>query len=137
MHGVFQQLPPEGGCASQRVGFAPGRRVLQHHDAALVVGVGEGKRRFRQHVEEALFGFQVVVKSAVVVEVVVGEVGENAAHETQGRRAVLHHGVRAYFHAGVGAAGSHHTGQQLVQPNGIGRGMRSRNNCFVYLVLNR
>ena len=73
----------------QRVSQLLGFGVLKHHGAVLVVKVGEGKGLGRKVVEELLLGVAVVGHGLMVVEMVVGEVGEDASGELQAGDAVL------------------------------------------------
>ena len=83
----------EVGVVFQGVAQFLGLSVLQHDSTVLVVKVGECEGALRQVVEEFLLGVAVVGHRLVVVEVVVGEVGEDAASEVQSGDAVLRHAV--------------------------------------------
>ena len=63
---------------------------------------------FFQAVEQQFFRADVVVKRAVVVQVVVGDVGENGPGKTSSSHAALHQSVRTHLHEGIFATGVHH-----------------------------
>ena len=88
-------------------------------------------------VKKTFFGFDVIVKSFVKIEVIVGNVGKNSSGKMQTRNAVLRNCVRAYFHKNVAAVLFQHLRKQLVQCNGVRRRVRGRNNFIFDLILNR
>ena len=75
------------------IGLDSGLRVLHHDHAVLVVGIGDGEGALGQSVEEGLLGIAVVLECLVIVEVVAGEVGEDASGELQSSDALLMNGV--------------------------------------------
>ena len=120
---VFDVAAAEVGVSAHRVGVAGGAGVLQHHQAVRVVGVDEGPGRGGEVVEQTLLGGEVGVEGFVVVEVVAGEVGEDAAGEVQAGGALLHLTVARALHGGEGAALVHHHRQQAVYLQGRGCGV--------------
>ena len=120
--------------AARGIGAHGGRRVLHHHAAVLVVGVGDGESVSTEMVEECLFRIAVVLKSLVVIEVVACEVCENAAGKLQAADAFLMNGVRATFHKGIFAASLGHFAQKTVQGDGVGRSVLRRHFAAVDIV---
>ena len=57
----------------------------------------------------------------MVIQVIMGDVGENGPFEVQSRNATLVDRMRTHFHKGIFAASFHHLGQQCVDGYGIGR----------------
>ena len=127
----------EVGCRACAVGFDVAYTVLHHDHAVFVVGVGHGKGRFAQIVEEHLFGVAVVLESAVIVEVVAREVGEESPFEMQTADAMLVNGVRRAFHKGIIAAGLDHFCQKCVEFDRIGGGVRGFHGAVVNIVAHR
>ncbi len=115
---LLHDLAAEVGRRAQREGADRGARVLHHHLAVA------GERPAGQGVEERLLGPQVLREGLMVVEVVVREVGEDAAREVQAPDAVLHDGVRRALHEAVAAPGIDHLAEQGVEPDGVRRGVR-------------
>ena len=95
---AFQNACPEVGHGLDGVGLHGGFRVLNHEVAVLVIGVDDGECSFGKRVEKCLLGVTVVLESAMVVEMVACEVGEDATCEGQTSDAVLVDGVAAAFH---------------------------------------
>lgn len=95
-----------------------------HHDPAVaVVDVHQRESLLREIVEEEFLGADVLGESLVVVQVVVGDVREDAAREMQSSDALLHDGVRGDLHEAVFAPGFDHAGHHLVQADGVGGGV--------------
>ena len=90
---VFQHFALEICQAAERVSRDSCAGVLHHHVAVAVIGIGEGKGRLRQAVEECFLGFQVVFKCLMVVQMVACQVGEDASGKAQASDAFLGHGV--------------------------------------------
>ena len=78
-----------------------------------------------------------MLESAVIVEVVAGEVGEKCAFEVQTADAVLMNGVRRAFHEGIIAAGFDHFGQKRVERDRIGGGVGGFHGAIVDIVAHR
>ena len=116
------------------VGLHRGLRVLHHKETVLVVGIGDGKGTLGQLVEEHLLGIAVVLERLVVVQMVAGQVGEDASPELQTSYAVLGNGVARAFHEAVLAACIHHALQQTVQLYGVWRGVAGRHGLILYVV---
>ncbi len=100
-----------------------GAGVLDHHLAMLVVQVDDGRGFGGEAVEEEFLAAEVLREGAMVVEVVVGEVGEDRCAELQTGDALLLHADRAHLHEAVLAAGLDHFGEQGVERHGIGGGV--------------
>ena len=100
-----------------------GGGVLEHHLAVLVVDVGDGGGAGGQLVEEALLAAQVLREGAVVVQVVVGEVGEDADGEFQAGYPFLLHSDGTDLHEAVLASLLHHLCDQAVGGEGVGGGI--------------
>ena len=105
---------------TQRVGAHRGRRVLHHHAAVAVVGIRQHESPFGQAVEEEFLGPDVFGEGLVIVEVVVGDVGEDAAGEVEPPRALLHDGVRRTLHEAEFAPGVGHLAHHGVQTDRVG-----------------
>ena len=116
----LDDLAAEIGHRAQRVGAHRGRRVLHHHAAVAVVGVRQRESPFGQSVEEEFFGPDVFGESLVVVEVVVGDVGEDAARKVEAPRTFLHDGVRRTLHEAEFAPGVGHLAHHGVQTDRVG-----------------
>ena len=98
---VFYHLHAEVGQRAHRIFFfAAGGGVLEHDGSVAVVGISQGEGFGRQHVEETLLGFEIVLESLVVVEMVACEVGEYASGERKTGDTVLVGGMTAHFHRG-------------------------------------
>ena len=123
LEGVLHHVGLEVGHGAQRVGQAAGGAVLHHHEAVAVVGVGDGEGIARQRVEESLLGADVGVEGLVIVEMIVGDVGEQSARKRQAGNAALHHAVRTDFHEAVFAPLVDHLGHQCVERHGVGGGV--------------
>ncbi len=133
----LDDLAAEVGRRAQRVGRHARRRVLHHHAAVAVVDVHQREGVARQRVEEPLLGRDVGGEGAVVVEVVVGDVGEEGAGEAQPQRALLHEGVRRALHEAVGAAGVDHLAHHGVEADGVGRGVGRGQRAVTHAVDHR
>ena len=103
-----------------------GAGALHHGVTVSRIGVGQGEGGGRECVEEGLLGPDVGVEIPVVIQVVVGDVGEDPARQLGPGQAVLIQGVRARFHEAVRAPGIEHVGEELLQADwircGVGRG---------------
>ena len=120
----LNDLAAEIGHRTQRVGAHRGRRVLHHHAAVAVVGVRQRESPLGQPVEEEFLGPDVFGEGLVVVEVVVGDVGEDATGEIEAPRALLHDGVRRTLHEAEFAPGVGHLAHHGVQADRVGRRVR-------------
>ena len=108
------------------------------YDAAVaVVGVRQGESPGGQTVEKELLGLDIGGEGLVVVEMVVGDVGEDAPFEMQAADTLLHDGVRRHLHEAIGAARVDHFAHQRVEPDHVGRGMRRRDAPFAPAVDDR
>ena len=123
---AFQNLCTEVCHAFDGVGLDGSLGVLDHEHAVLVIGVGKCKGVFRQSVEEHLLGIPVVLEGLVVVEMVACEVGENTSHERQAADAPLMDGMAGTLHEGILAACRSHSGKEIVQLDGVRRGVVGR-----------
>ena len=133
----LDDLAAEIGHRAQRIGVYPGCGVLHHDAAVLVVGVRQGESPGGQTVEKELLGPDVLGEGLVVVEVVVGDVREDAACEMQPPRALLHDGMRRTLHEAVFAPFVGHLAHHGVQPHGVGRGVGRLDDAFADFVDDR
>ena len=108
------------GRALAGVGDDLGDGVLHHHGAVFVVGVDDGEGVLRQVVEEQFLAPEVLGEGLVVVQVVVGEVGEDAGGELQAGDAFLLHADGADFHEAVAAARIDHLREETVDGKRVG-----------------
>ena len=97
-----------------------GAGVLDHHLAVFVIQVDDRRRGRVQAVEEQLLAAEVLREGAVVVEVVVGQVGEDGHAEFQAGDPLLFDADGTDLHEAIGAAGLHHVGEQGVEGHRIG-----------------
>lgn len=130
-------LAAEIGHRAQRIGVYPGCGVLHHDAAVFVVGVRQGEGILGEGVEEEFFGADVFGEGLVVVEMVVGDVREDAAREMQSPRALLHDGMRRTLHETVFAPFVGHLAHHGVQPHGVGRGVGRLDDAFADFVDDR
>ena len=100
-------------------GYRRAWAVLQHEFRPLVVEVYDGAVA---HGEQQALRARVFVHGLVEVQVVLGEVGEDAHGKVQARHAVQHQRVAAHLHDHVRAAGVGHLAQELLQLAALGRG---------------
>ena len=117
----LQDARPVVGHAAGGVGADGGGGVLHHVEPVFVVGVGDGEGLARQHVKEGLLGVAIVLECLVIVEVVAGQIGEDAARKGESAYSLLRYAVAAALHKGVLAALLHHARQQRVERHGVGR----------------
>ena len=139
-HAVDTALDDPGlevGHRPQRVGMLLGPRVLQHHQARLVVDIGQGKRALGQSVEERLLGLQIGLYRLVIVDVVACQVGKDGPVEIEPGNAVLGCRVRTHLHEGILATGIDHLAQQTVQMQRVGGGVGSGNLHRIDVVAHR
>ena len=116
----LDDLAAEIGHRAQRIGAHRSRRILHHHAAVAVVDVRQRESPFGQVVEEEFLGPDVFGEGLVVVEVVVGDVGEDAAREIKTPRALLHDGVRRALHEAEFAPRVGHLAHHGVQADRVG-----------------
>ena len=131
---ALDNLALEVGHAPGGVGLDGGLGVLHHHHPVLVVGIGDGKGFLGQQVEKGLLGIAIVLEGLVIVEMVAGEVGEDASRKLQSADALLGDGMAGTLHKGIFAALLHHLGQQAVEFDGSGSGMVGGNGLAVDIV---
>ena len=67
--------------------------VLRHVQAIFVIYIHQRKGVFCQEIKEKFFCIAIGGKTAVIVEMIVGEVGKNPAAKMQSKSAHLHHGM--------------------------------------------
>src|SRR4030042_3100458 len=72
--------------------------VLDHCFSIPVVDIYEGESILAQFVKELLFSFYIFLKCFMVIEVIVGYIGENRTCKMQARYPMLCSSMRAYFH---------------------------------------
>ena len=73
----------------------------------------------------------------MIVDMVAREVGEQCPVEVQSRNTFLCDGMTADFHKRVLTTGIHHTPEQPVQFDGIGRGVCGGNGFVLHIVHHR
>ena len=117
----LHDLALEVGCGAKRIGQLAGGRVLQHDGARLVVGVSQCEGLGGQGVEETLLGAEVILDRLVIVQMIAGEVGEDAGGVVQSGDALLIDRMRAHLHEDVRTSGLGHASDQRVQCDGVGR----------------
>ena len=108
-----------GGGVGEEVGAVD--EASEEAAAVGVVGVDDGGG-FGVFEEEAGFGGEVGLHGFVVVEVVLGEVGEDGEGETAGADAGLVDGVAGDFDDGGAAAGGNHLSEGGLEGVGVGGG---------------
>ncbi len=131
---LLQDTSPEVRRATHRVSLHPRPCVLHHDHAIPVIRVCDGESPCGQRVEEGLFGVPVVLEGLVVVQVVTGQVGEDAPREGQPSYPVLCHAVAAHLHEGILASLVGHLSQQLVERDRVGGGALGGNGAPVDIV---
>ena len=117
----LKHLATEISQRTQRVTAHLRHGILHHHLAIAVVYIRKSKCPLGQTIEEAALRLDVLGKGAVVVEMIVREVGEDTATELQTTNSVLHHRVRRHLHKAVVATLVYHLAQHCVQADGVGR----------------
>ena len=117
----FHDLALEVGCGAKRISQLAGGRVLQHDGTRLVVGVSQCEGLGGQRVEEALLGAEVILDRLVIVQMIAGEVGEDAGGVVQSGDALLIDRMRAHLHEDMRTPGLCHASDQRVQCDGVGR----------------
>ena len=134
---TFQDACPVVGHLACGIGLYGCTRVLHHEQAVLVVEVRDGEGGLRQHVEEGFFRIAVVLEGLVVIQMVAREIGEQSTGKLQPADALLGNGMAGALHEGIVATGIDHSGQQAVQFDGIGRGVRSGDGLVLDVVAHR
>ena len=95
-------------------------RCILHHDRPpLVIGIDQCKCCIRQLIKKLFFGRDVGRKGSVIVEVIMGHIGENPTFEIQPCDSSLIHSMRTHLHKGMRAACLYHTRQQFLQTDCI------------------
>ena len=112
---ILKNFALEVAKRSERIGVYFCLCILNHDHTVSVIGICQGESRFRQSVEECLFCLQVVFECFVIVQMVAGDVREDASGEPQPSDTFLGYRVRADFHEGIFAAFICHASQQFVQ----------------------
>ena len=120
----LDDLAIEVGRRAQRVTARAGSGVLRHNLAVAVVGVHQSESLLGQRVEEAFLGLDILREGLVIVQMVVGYVGEYGSLELQPSDALLHDRVRRHLHEAVFASRVDHLAQHGIEPHGVGRGVR-------------
>ena len=108
---ALQDARPVVGHALDGVGLDARLAVLHHEESVLVVSVGDGEGRLRQHVEEHLLGVAVVFERLVIVQVVSREVGEESARKVESADSVLMDGVGGALHEAIRTSCADHARQ--------------------------
>ena len=99
------------------------RRVLEHHGAIAVVGIGKGEGIGWKTVEKRFLGLEIGIESLMIVEMVACDIGKYATGKAQPRDAVLVGGMAAHLHRRERAPGVHHGAQTGVERYRVGGGM--------------
>ena len=97
--------------------------VLHHHIAISVIYVHQRKGLAWQTVEEQFLCSYILGIGAVIVQVVVREVGKECTTKPQASHTVLHQRVRRHLHEAVFAAAIDHLAQHGIKTYGVGRGV--------------
>ena len=134
---TFDDTGTEVGHLTYRIGLYLGLRILHHHTAVLVVGIGNGKGVLAQSVKKRLFGITVVLEGLMVVQMVACQVGKQSSSKGQATDALLGNGMTATLHEGVFTAGIHHLGQQFVELDRVWSSMVSGNSLVLDIVADR
>ena len=108
---ALQDARPVVGHALDGVGLDARLAVLHHEESVLVVSVGDGEGRLRQHVEKHLLGVAVVFERLVIVQVVSREVGEESARKVESADSVLMDGVGGALHEAIRTSCADHARQ--------------------------
>ena len=103
------------------VGHGPRRRPLHHRPPGRVVPVDDSYGVSVEAGEQHRFRVAVGLGRAVVIEVVVGEVGENGGGEALAADALLDERVARHLHRARGAAVVHHLAEERVQRERVRR----------------
>ena len=80
---ILKNFALEVAKRSERIGVYFCLCILNHDHTVSVIGICQGESRFRQSVEECLFCLQVVFECFVIVQMVAGDVREDASGEPQ------------------------------------------------------
>ncbi len=131
---TLNELRLEIGWLLHGISLYRGASVLHHHQAVLVIRIGDGKRIGRKTVEKEFLGPNVVFESFMIIKVVARDVGEDSAHKVQPSNAVLHNAVAAHLHECVFATSLYHASQQSVERDGVGRGVLSGHSLTVNVI---
>lgn len=94
--------------------------MCEHLFAVAHIGIREGKRTPRKHLKEFLFRSEVVFKALVIVEVVVGDIGEDPTGKSYPHHAVLVECMRRHLHKDVRTACRPHISQGPIQGDRVG-----------------
>ena len=113
-----------------------GLGVLNHELSVPVVYVHQCKGFLVKLVKETLLAVAVVLKSLVVVQVVVSEVGEDTSGKLEARYPLLVHCVGADFHEAVGTSVADHLVQKAVEFQRSRSGVDGRDYLVSYIVGN-
>ena len=107
---------------------APVVITIDDHFTSSLVGHG---------LEQDALGVEVVFQGAMVIQMVLGQIGEHGRLEGDAVHAVLMQGVGGDFHRHGAAAIRAHGGQMLLNFQGLRRGVSGRDQLAAQVVMNR
>ena len=131
---TFDKAGTEVSHGSCRIGLYLCLRILNHHAAVLVIGIGNGEGILWQVVEEGFLGITVVLEGLMIVQVVARKISKQTTGKLQSANALLGNGVTRAFHKGIFTTGLYHLVEQTVQFNGVGCGMVCRDGLAFNVV---
>ena len=110
-------------------------KLIRKLGAERIIGVDHRHRLFaarisRKRMKPIGLGAEVRIHRAVIIEMILAQVGENAGIKSDRRHALLMNAVRGNFHRHTTAAVVAHAGDQLQKRHRIWRGVRGGRNCF-------
>ena len=110
--------------------------VLHHHHTVPVIGIRNRICACRETVEEKLLAAEILRKGLVIVQMVVGEIGEDADVEIQTRHALLLHTDRADLHEAVFTALVHHLPHQGIDGDRVRRSVGCLQHPVAHIIGN-
>ena len=137
LHSLLHYLATVVGYAVTRIGDHARLSVLDHHAAVSVVYVSDGHGAAWKRIEEGLLTSQVFREGSVVVQVVVGEVREDAYREFERIHSVLIHSDGTNFHKTELASAIHHLREQLIDGQWVCRRIRGLQASGADIIGNR
>ena len=137
LEALFQDAGGVVGRALAGVGDHLRGGILDHHGTVLVIDIDDRVRGLREVVEEELLAAEILREGLVVVQVVVGEVGEDARGELEARHALLLHTDGTHFHEAVPATCIDHLGEEAVDGDRVGRRVGGLQPAVVHVVGDR
>ncbi|MPM77010.1 hypothetical protein SDC9_124009 [bioreactor metagenome] len=80
---------------------------MEHHQSIFIICIRDSDCFGIQFVEEPFFHFQVFIEGFMVIQMIVGNIGETCDFEMQPFNSVLVDSMRGNFHKGVFTTGFH------------------------------